>query len=417
MKKIFPIAVLMLNCMGAGSQILVKLDGDSLATYSYQGGDEFNGTKLDENKWQNGLDWTRVLISQDVAFSPEKVKVEKGLLGLLANKEDSTYVVHPWEIDSVYFKSKKLRLHKNQFTTHYSVGCIITKEKYHYGIYQLRFKAEEGKGVWPAFWFFGGDRWEEIDAFELKGEKNNKIHVDVHCPTGCDNYKKTTLFRKNYGGWLKVSDYLHKGFNVMHLEWKPEEVIWYLNGFPLAYFKGRFDNPMKIYVNTSVAKDDGAFPPGPDESTRWPNVFIVDYLRIFEAYKNDNEIEVRDEFKRSGTATLFPNDDFTESDIYPATQTIKPLKKRGFMYNKKHFKSQQGMLSININSANSLTVVALGEVAEAGTINVETSAGSTRIESNKANVIQVPGTDRQIKIIIKNGKKSYSKTLSLGKKR
>ena len=35
---------------------------------------------------------------------------------------------------------------------------------------------------------------EEIDIFELKCENNDRIHVDVHCPSGCARgYRKTPL--------------------------------------------------------------------------------------------------------------------------------------------------------------------------------------------------------------------------------
>ena len=393
------------------AQLILKPEGDSLITYYYRGGDEFNGTSLNGNMWSNGLGWTRVIMSQELAFSPNKVKVEKGLLGLIANKEDSVYVLHPWEIDSAWLKKNHAGLDGNRFTTHYSAGCVITKEKYHYGLYEVRFRVEEGRGAWPAFWFYGGNKSEEIDAFELKGEKSNRIHVDTHCPDGCDNYRKG-LFKKNYGGWMKVNGNIQEGFLTMQLEWLPDEVRWYLNGHPVAYFKGRFDHPMNIYLNTSVAKNGGSFKPGPDEKTRWPNIFLVDYIRIYERGLPGGAHEVRDEFNRKAQPDLAVNGSLDESDLYPSADDLAPAKRRGYMYNKKLFRGQPGMVRLNLQPDDHLKITLLGFPGTA-TVRIE---GNDKTVSGEGFIQLKPG-GRQIRLILETGGKVYSKIISTGNKK
>jgi len=388
------------------AQVVLKLIDGNLIPYAYSGGDEFNNNSIDENIWTNGFPWTRVIISQDLAFVQKNVLFKDGLVVLKANKEDSTYSLAPWEIDSTYLKKTKTTLPDKKFTAKYSVGCIVTKQKFHYGLYELRFKVDKGQGVWPAFWFYGGNKNEEIDCFELKDERNNEIHVDTHCPYGCDRgYKNKLGFNTNWGGWMRVSEYLHDGFNILHLEWRKDDLIWYINGYPLAYFKGAFPNPMNLFLNTSIAKDGGAFKPGPDETTTWPNHFSVDYLRRWYEIEKGKEV------------VLAANDNFSLSDKFPSKYSTKPVKKRGLMYNKKEMNNMDGMISLNLSSSNKLTVNVLGNLKDVKTIITlkgTTSQkiidlGNTEKEIEKA----IDPLDKEIELNVQVNGKTYTQKIAL----
>ncbi|MGZ3919271.1 MAG: family 16 glycosylhydrolase, partial [Bacteroidia bacterium] len=141
--------IILFFCINLKAQLLLKIEKDSLVTYHYAGGDEFNQKEL-SNEWNNAP-WPRVIMSQDLAFQPDKVSLDNGLIKFEAVKNDSIYIMGDIEIDSSFLKRKKMTLNKNQFLTKYSAGLILSKKKYHYGLYELRFKVEEGKGIWPAF--------------------------------------------------------------------------------------------------------------------------------------------------------------------------------------------------------------------------------------------------------------------------
>ena len=83
--------------------------------------------------------------------------------------------------------------------------------------------------MWPAFWLAGGYPNEEIDVFELKGERPGKIHVDVHCPNDCDDYKTWYGQKKSWGGWISLNEKLTEGFNVIGIEWQPTYIKYFLN--------------------------------------------------------------------------------------------------------------------------------------------------------------------------------------------
>ncbi|MBL7902280.1 MAG: glycoside hydrolase family 16 protein [Bacteroidia bacterium] len=399
-KSIFLLMLVSLFTGRAKAQVLLKLYNDTLYNYEYAGGDEFNAPKLDETYWLNGLGWTRVLMSQDLSFNPNNVVQKDGLIRFIAKKQDSLYTLGVYEMDSALIKRKNLSLDSNRFLVNYSAGCIISKAKMHYGLYELRFKVEEGRGVWPAFWFYGGNENEEIDGFELKGEKRKQIHVDTHCPMGCDRgYTDKFSFSKNWGGWLPVKEPLDDAFNLMHLEWEAEQINWYFNGYPLAYFKGRFPNPMNLYLNTSVAKDGEAFKPGPDQNTRWPNTYSVDYIRIWKANKMNDTIQLKPG-ALDDTDTVYTN---------------TPAKKKGLTYKKSEFSASKAFVYLCLDSLNTLTIKLSGKLNQ-GKSSIRLHGEKTDVtwsDFSKPNKIEIKPGEKLLRLEIMDGKKKYSKYLRL----
>ncbi len=385
---------------GIKSQVLLKLYNDTLYNYEYAGGDEFNTDKLDESYWDKGVGYTRVIMAQDLAFVPEGIKQEGGFAKFLADKKDSLYVLGSHEIDSTYLKQEQLQLVNNQFLAKYSAGCIFSKQKFHYGLYELRFKVEEGRGVWPAFWFHGGYKNDEIDVFELKGEKRKQIQVDTHCPMGCDRgYTAKFSFSKNWGGWLPVKEPLDERFNLMYLEWDVEKVNWFFNGYPMAYYKGKFASPMNLYLNTSVAKTGGAFSPGPDESTKWPNTYTVDFIRVWKPLgKTDTLLLKRGHLENPDTG-----------------YSNKPLKKKGLTHNRSEFKAQKAIIYVSIDLENKLHLRVTGNLTESdASIHLTGEALDVTLNNlAKENTVTLGLGNRCIRMTIVQGKKRYSRFLIL----
>jgi len=160
-------------------------------------------------------------------------------------------------------------LNKNILNTS---GWIQTKKKFKYGLFEIRFKLPEGRGLWPAFWLYGGNPNEEFDIFEYKGETPNNIHIDMHCPGNeCDNF----------GGWVTASGNFSDSYNVMMGEWGPNAAFWYLNGQEFAIWLGNLDYQEKVIANLAIANDNGPFSTGPDNTTPFPSIFEIDYIRMW----------------------------------------------------------------------------------------------------------------------------------------
>jgi hypothetical protein len=395
--SLFFIVYFLLSYQGH-SQLLFKLENDSLEVFSYSGGDEFNEPTLNTNLWKD-CQWPTINMSQEFVYSRENVKLKDGLVIFEMTKKDSIYRFDPLEIDSNFLREKKIMLEKPEYLFHYAAGSIVSMNKWHYGFYELKFKVEEGKGVWPAFWFFGGNKNEEIDVFELKGERNDEIHVDTHCPSGCGRtYKNRIGLNTSWGGWLPVSNYLHDGFNLMQLEWDVNEVTWYVNGHPLAWFKGNFPNPMSIYINTQVAKDGRAFKPGPDETTSFPNNFYVDYLRVWKKWDATIPVAYKQEL-------------ISKNDLEMEYST-KPIRKRGLMYPKKKFKNNL-IIKMDYLANSKLFVKITGTKSkEEDVLQILNESGKVVLEADKKNQT-VDLTPGNYSLILKKGKKSYIKKFKL----
>lgn len=267
------------------AQRIWKVTDDAVQTWYYQGGDEFTSPQPDTTFWQSSYPWGRNLFcnkEQQFYSDWNNYELKNGILSLIAKKEIVTNKVLSWEDANYALKCNDEVVGRNEQTFNYSSGMIFSKRKFHYGYYETRFMSDAGKGLWPAFWLYAGVENEEIDIFEIKGERNKDIHVDVHCKSGCNNYKTTLgLVRKNWGDYLTTSAGWQEGFNVIGLEWQPGYLIWYLNGKGIAYWKGNFSNPMWIIANLAIPSDGGPFGPGPDNATRFPAKFQIDYIRYF----------------------------------------------------------------------------------------------------------------------------------------
>ncbi len=318
------------------AQVSWQIKSDESVKWYYQFGDEFNDKTLDEKKWLNGLPWGNAVMSQDFVFANKNVEFNDGSIKFISNKEDYKIKLEPWQIDSVFLKKNKIELPNQIYTAKYTAGLISSKQKFKYGYFEIRFKSTGQRGTWPAFWLYGGEPNEEIDFFELKGELNNKIHVDVHCPNGCANYRGGFLnLKRDWGAWISAKNNLEDGWNIVSGEWDKGYVKWFLNGQPLAYFKGEFKTDQMLILNTAIAKDNGAFSPGPDESTKWPNAFEVDYVRVWS--KEDTISRYQNNYK------LFEKsvNNIAEEQLFQTEMK----KKENYVYNKQLI-SEQGMITL-----------------------------------------------------------------------
>ncbi|MBI3520699.1 MAG: glycoside hydrolase family 16 protein [Bacteroidetes bacterium] len=334
MKQIIIILLLALNVK---SQVMWQIKSNSSQKWYYQDGDEFNGQAIDETKWKFGMPWGSIAMSQDLAFTQNNIHTGNGLASFITKKENISAHIYDWEIKKDYLAKSGKKVVDGKYDVDYTAGMISSKRKFRHGYFELRFKSNEEKGIWPAFWLFGGEPNEEIDFFELKGERENQIHVDVHCPKGCEDYKGGFLnLKKNWGAWIKTNQSLATGWNIISGEWEEGFVKFFLNGQPIGYFEGNFKSSQFLFINTSVAKNGEAFNPGPDESTKWPNSFDVDYVRVWS--KEDTTYTTKDRYKLfEATPQTISNNDLFSTDL---------KRKVNFVYNTTELKGELGTITL-----------------------------------------------------------------------
>ena len=215
--------------------------------------DEFDGTKLDETKWNR------------LGDSPRR----DGF----------------WIKDDAYLSGKgTLLLRTRKDGDRYTCGAVNTRGKFEqaFGYFVARCKMPEEPGHWPAFWMMSsgvgtvGDEGRdgtEIDIMELPW-RNGKVTFNLHW----DGYGKD---HKSAGTNTTITA-LTEGFHDYALLWTPEEYVFYVDGKEVWRTKagGVSQVPEFLKLTEEIGKWGGDI-----TKAKLPDYFEVDYVRVYEASK------------------------------------------------------------------------------------------------------------------------------------
>jgi beta-glucanase (GH16 family) len=212
--------------------------------------DEFKGTKLDPKKWE-----VRGVGARALGFvSPEAVKVEDGLLKLLAMRKDGKILISAVGTQNTFMSR--------------------------YGYYECRARLQRSPGVWAAFWIqspkisqgedpavFGA----EIDIMECFRKLGADIvSHNVHWAYGAN--------QKSTRGMQSYREGVGEGFHTFALEWTPEKYSFFVDGY--KYYEVRVGiSHIEEYMILSME-----IPSKEEEISRtvFPDVFEVDYVRVYQ---------------------------------------------------------------------------------------------------------------------------------------
>lgn len=230
--------------------------------------DEFEGTEIDRTKWTfdlGGSGWG----NNEWEFytdRTENARIEDGELVIEAREE---------ELQGRHYTSARMKTQELHTWT--------------YGRIEARMKLPTGQGIWPAFWMLGDDilstGWPnsgEIDILEFLGHDTDTVHGTVHGP----GYSGANGVTRSYS--LEEGDF-SDDYHVYGIEWQPEQIQWFVDDevfFTLTPddVPGDwvYDHPFFIILNLAVG---GNWPGYPDETTTFPQMLRVDYVRV---YQQDN---------------------------------------------------------------------------------------------------------------------------------
>lgn len=172
----------------------------------------------------------------------------------------------------------------------YTSGRLITKGKFDlkFGRFEARIKIPQGQGIWPAFWLLGNNidnvGWPqsgEIDIMENIGREPSIVHGTIHGPgySGGSGIGAPYTLPKNQ---TFAADY-----HVYAIEWSSKEIRWYVDGKLYQTLKPQnlpagttwvFDHPFFLLLNVAVG---GGWPGNPDHTTTFPQMMLVDYVRVY----------------------------------------------------------------------------------------------------------------------------------------
>jgi len=213
--------------------------------------DEFDGTTLDEEKWQYRTDvrfWSAQL--------PENVSVADGLLKLHLRKETVSGV-------------------------DYTAGGVISRELFRYGYYEARLKVPPGSGWHTAFWMMKYNRLPtddvsiELDVIENDSVTPLQYYVNIH--------RHLPTPHTQIGTKYIDTPSLSENFHVFGCEFTPTTVRYFFNGALVQTVNTTQlpTNDMNIWL-TSIAAPLGGTTSVDD--SQLPAVALFDYVRYYEPF-------------------------------------------------------------------------------------------------------------------------------------
>jgi len=217
--------------------------------------DEFNGTKINESKWEILGDWTR----------------RDGF----------------WVKDDAYLDGKgNLILRTKKDGSRYTCGAVRTKNKFEhkFGYWVARCKFPEQQGHWPAFWLHTnsvgkvgneGRDGTEIDIME-KPWLEDKITQNLHW----DGYGK----EHKHAGKSSTIPGLSDGFHTFGLHWKPDEYVFYVDGKVTWRTSGGGVSQVPEYIK--LTEEIGKWG-GDITKAQLPDYFLADYVRVYDVVDGD----------------------------------------------------------------------------------------------------------------------------------
>lgn len=279
--------------------------------------DEFSDETLDPEKWnieQNCWGGGNHEL-QCYVNDKRTISVANGVLSLTALKEQGTGPTFP--------KSHPNYDPAQTSTKSFISGRINSKSKaaFTYGRFEIRAKLPQGQGSWPAIWMLPEENrygpWPEsgeIDIMEAvnlgarsddndasyEGKPETRVHGTLHYGT---RPPKNVYTGKPYR--LDDERSPSSGFHVYRLDWKKDEISWYVDGvlystqYPQmtgsdGWFSqpegntrrpdnAPFNHPFHLLLNVAVGGDwaSKVNEKGVDES-KLPFTMQIDWVRVYE---------------------------------------------------------------------------------------------------------------------------------------
>ncbi len=172
----------------------------------------------------------------------------------------------------------------------YTSARITTQGKFSfkYGWIECRARLPFGQGMWPAFWMLGEDiakvNWPEcgeVDVMEAIGKEPAINHGSIHGP-GYTGEKWGSAYTLPGGKLFKDA------YHTFAMEWKPKRVTFYVDDQAYKTFtpgdmeagqKWVFEHPFYLILQLALG---GGWSGKPDETTRFPQSLMVDYVRVYQ---------------------------------------------------------------------------------------------------------------------------------------
>ncbi len=252
-----------------------------LDDYKMVWNDEFEGSKVDKNKW-----CFKPLMAEKThlkLYSDERaVKVQNGHMNLIAGRID----------DENYWTNTALT----------TADTMVFK----YGYVEMRAKVPFGKPAFPSFWmqssmYEAADPYvmSEVDMFEHFSQ-----HGNTYLQTGCHKWYRDGsgehYVGPSIGSFRFKTEKIAESWHIYSMLWTPETMYFMIDGETYHSIDitdngdfgerddgmGSFHDYMHLIFNNylttadSGSTDNGEFNATPDD--KFPIKYIIDYVRLYQ---------------------------------------------------------------------------------------------------------------------------------------
>lgn len=210
--------------------------------------------------------------------------------GWYYNKESSMTRLARFDESAAYLEDGKLIIEaKKHGEGDYTSAGIATKAHYNQGRIVMRAKVPYSQGMWPAFWTINapgsGPGYREIDIMEMVGgPQSGKGGDNVSFGTVWWGLNATSLERSSGHQILEDGKYADE-FHTYGINWDSSKIEFFIDD-EIFHTAGLYmwncyvlHLMHEIRLNLAVG---GNWPGKPDNTTVWPQKFIIDWVRIYQ---------------------------------------------------------------------------------------------------------------------------------------
>ncbi len=220
--------------------------------------DEFNGKELDLSKWA----------PHDPAGRQRDFEVQAYVQSAITESGGSAHIVA--DRGEAEYDGQNRRFTSGIITSYGSFAQT-------YGRFEIRCRMPAGKGLEAKFWLLpvpSGDI-PSIDVYDAIGSEPTRALFG--------NLWGDVKTQRSFRGSWAVPD-LSADFHTFAIDWDRDSIVWFVDG------KQRFrstdgvpQQPMYLAISLALGSVQAKYP---DSATRFPAVFDIDYVRVYQSPAN-----------------------------------------------------------------------------------------------------------------------------------
>jgi len=173
----------------------------------------------------------------------------------------------------------------------YTSGEVDSKDRFHYGYFEIYAQVSGSSGYFPAFWLWYESVYtanptpywyNEIDIFEAKGDKIDSATSNIHLIIG----KDPEICRSPLPAVPHALNYT-SGYHWYGVEWNKDKITWYYARKTVRQLSNNIcnpnvQNPMIIIMNVALDSRCTGCPNQILPTTQFPNYMYVEQANVYK---------------------------------------------------------------------------------------------------------------------------------------